>query len=97
MKPTGNIHVILIAALVALSSTGCATYTTISAADARTAKVFSGTRLDAAAIAGVPAHTQKFKAPPPAYPVLDIPFSFALDVAIFPLTSSVALYEFVFE
>jgi uncharacterized protein YceK len=97
MKIAGNIRVILVAALVILSATGCATYTTISASDARTAKVFSGTRLDAMAIAGIPAHTEKFKVSPPASPALDIPFSFMLDAAIFPLTFSVALYEFIFE
>lgn len=97
MKITRKICVILVAAFVTLSTTGCATYTTISAADTRTAKVFSGTRLDAIAIAGGAPHTEKFKVPPPVSPVLDIPFSFVLDVAILPLTFSVALYEFVFE
>ena len=56
-----------------------------------------GTRLDAMAIADIPPHTEKFKVAPPDHPALDLPLSMVLDAAIFPLTFSVAAYEFVFE
>ncbi len=92
-----SIRVAALAALVTLSATGCATYTTISAADDKSAKVFSGTRLDAMAITGIPPHTEEFKVAPPDHPALDLPFSMVLDAAIFPLTFSVAAYVFVFE
>ncbi|MEO8937564.1 MAG: YceK/YidQ family lipoprotein [Burkholderiaceae bacterium] len=71
---------------LALASSGCATVTTIQRADEHTVKVFSGTRQDLRAIGGETAENQRYRAPPPPYPWLDLPFSFALDVLVLPLT-----------
>lgn len=79
----------LLTAIVA--SSGCATVTTIQRADEDTVKVFSGTRQDLRAIGGETAENQRFRAPPPPYPLLDLPFSFALDVVMLPLTLPAAL------
>jgi uncharacterized protein YceK len=80
-----------------LLQTGCASYTTISEAKRGTAKVFSGTRLDLKAIAGARLPTKKFQSQPPPYPVADLPFSLALDMVLFPLTTSAVLYETFFD
>jgi uncharacterized protein YceK len=58
--------------------------------------VFSGTRLDANAITGNEIGIRKSGVTPPSYPLLDLPFSLVADTLIFPLTFSVATYEFVF-
>ena len=97
MKISNRISITVVAALLMLTSTGCATYTTISAAELGSAKVFSGTRLDARAISGELTPTKKFKVSPPPYPVMDLPFSFILDIVMLPLTLSAALYEYLFE
>jgi uncharacterized protein YceK len=92
-RVSGYVGVVVLAAL----TTGCATYRTISTAEVGTAKVFSGTRLDAIAIRGEKPSTRKFKAAPPENPAIDLPFSLALDLLILPLTVPSALYELVFE
>ena len=79
--------------LLAALATGCATYHTISTAEAGTAKVMSGTRLDTLAMQGAELPGGKFKTAPPAHPAIDLPFSFALDVLILPLTVPAVLYE----
>lgn len=65
---------------------GCATVATIQSAGPRTAKVFSGTRLDLLAIADADQRSAKFPVAPPPNPWLDLPFSFGLDVLMLPLT-----------
>jgi uncharacterized protein YceK len=82
---------------VAALTSGCATYKTISTAETGTAKVLSGTRLDLIAMRGEQPSKAKFKAAPPAYPIADLPLSFALDVLILPLTVPVATDEFLFR
>ena len=74
-----------------LASSGCATVTTIQRADEHTVKVFSGTRQDLRAIGGETAENRRYRAPPPPYPWLDLPFSFALDVLVLPLTLPAAV------
>jgi len=84
------------AALFFLS--GCGTFLTVSSASLESPKIYSGTRLDYHAIAGNEDIVQaRFKVRPPEYPLLDIPFSLALDTVVFPLTYPVALYETVFH
>ena len=83
--------------LLILVTSGCATYKSISEAEPGSAKIFSGTRLDIRAIGEDASRTSKFKTLPPEYPAVDLPFSFMADILIFPLTSSVALYEYLFE
>ena len=80
-----------------LSSTGCATYRTISTAEQGSPKVFSGTRLDVSAIRGDEVALRKFKADPPRYPLVDLPFSIGFDIAILPLTVPIATGELLFK
>ena len=96
MHTVNRICVGAMTALLLLTETGCATYHTISEARPGSAKVFSGTRLDVRALGGETAVTRRFTAPAPAHPALDLPFSFVLDMVFLPLTTSAALYEFVF-
>jgi uncharacterized protein YceK len=91
---------VLVGALVAIFAVcieGCATYRTISTAGPGSPKVLSGTRLDLVAIRGDQIAIKRFRVEPPGYPLVDVPFSFAFDLLIFPLTTSVAAYEYVFE
>ena len=83
--------------VLATLATGCGTYKTISTAEAGTVKVMSGTRLDTMAMQGAEPPGGKFKTAPPAHPAIDLPFSFALDVLILPLTIPAVLYEAAFE
>lgn len=78
-----------------VASTGCATYRTISVAESGSPMIYSGTRLNLHAIRGNEAGIRKFQAPPPSYPLADLPLSFLLDTMIFPLTFSVSGYELV--
>jgi uncharacterized protein YceK len=87
----------LTATLMLAATTGCATYRTISQAEAGSAKVFSGTRLNIHALEGQSTPTRRFRASAPPYPGADLPFSFLADILLLPLTMPVALYEFVFE
>lgn len=82
---------------MSLTATGCATYRTISAAEPGSPKVYSGTRLNVNAIKGNETQISKFRADPPTYPLLDLPFSVGFDTLIFPLTFSVTAYEVVFR
>jgi len=81
------------AVVLLLSSSGCATYRTISTAEQGSPKVFSGTRLDVSAILGDEFALRKFKADPPRYPLVDLPFSIGFDMAILGLTLPVATGE----
>jgi len=91
--------------LTILGNNGCATFDTISHATTGSPKVYSGTRLDIHAIFNERDNELKYlkkfsrsnEMKPPKRPIADLPFSFFLDSLIFPLTSSVALYEVVFE
>lgn len=85
------------AVLLACLATGCATYQSISTAEAGTAKVMSGTRLNTLALQGTQPSGSQFKTAPPAHPAIDLPFSFALDVLILPLTVPAVLYEAALE
>ena len=95
-----NVKAILVGAVVVtvmLCTVGCASYRTISTAERGTPLVFSGTRLNVHAMLHDDHGLRKFKTEPPAYPWIDLPFSFFLDAMVFPLSSSIALYEVVFE
>jgi uncharacterized protein YceK len=73
-------------AIVALS--GCATFKTLETDIPLNQRMFvySGTRLDWAAINKNNPALSKMKVEPPAYPLIDLPFSFALDSVFFPLS-----------
>ena len=83
--------------LVVANAAGCASYRTISAAERGTPKLFSGARLDIHAILNDEYALRKFKTQPPPHPWLDLPFSLLADVMVFPLSSSAAAYEVMFE
>ncbi len=97
MKIAKTVSTGFILIMLSAASTGCATYRTISEATPGSPKVFSGTRLDINVIGGNEIGIRKFKVAPPPYPIVDLPFSLLLDTLIFPLTFSVATYEFIFE
>jgi len=82
--------------LIVMTSTGCATYRTISEARPGSPMVLSGTRLDVAAITRDEYEIRKFRATPPPYPLVDLPFSLAADTFLFPLTFPVAFSQLVF-
>ena len=66
---------------------GCATFKTLDADFPLDQRLFiySGTRLDCAALAENDAALRKFKVAPPGYPLVDLPLSFALDSLFLPL------------
>jgi uncharacterized protein YceK len=97
MKIAMTVTTSFILTLLSVTSTGCATYRTISEAAPGSPKVFSGTRLDINVIRGNEMGIRKFKVAPPTYPMVDLPFSLLLDTFILPLTVPVATYEFIFE
>jgi len=95
MKITRSVSIVLAAVLPLAFSSGCATYRTISTAEQGSPKVFSGARLDVSAVLGDEFGLRKFKTDPPRYPLVDLPFSIALDAAILPLTVRAATGEFL--
>jgi uncharacterized protein YceK len=86
---------VVVVAMLWLS--GCATIDSINTAERGTPKVFSGMRLNAAAIAEDASGLRRFKAAPPRYPWVDLPFSLAADLVLFPLASGAAAYEALFD
>ncbi|AMK75934.1 hypothetical protein A1342_03695 [Methylomonas methanica] len=75
--------------------TGCATFKSLNAEVPLYERVFmySGTRLDWAALESDNVTIRKFKAEPPGYPLVDLPFSFALDSLFFPLAVSAEIFH----
>jgi len=74
---------------------GCATFKTLDAHLPLYQRMFiySGTRLDWAAIAKNDEALSKFKVAPPCYPLVDLPLSFALDSMFLPLTISAEIFH----
>ena len=97
MKIPRSVWIVPVAVLSLPLSSGCATYRTISTAEQGSPKVFSGTRLDVSAIWGDEVALRKFKADPPRYPLVDLPFSIGFDIAILPLTVPIATGELLFK
>ena len=96
MKTMKALSLSFVALLVLLSTTGCATYRTMSA-ESESPKLYSGTRLNVYALSGDDIEASKSKADAPRYPLLDLPFSVALDTAILPMTLSVVTYRALFK
>ena len=74
---------------------GCATFKTLEA-DLPLAQrmfIYSGTRLDWAALAKNDAALRKFKVEPPRYPLVDLPLSFALDSMFLPLAVCAEIFH----
>ena len=74
---------------------GCATFKTLDADLPLVERVFiySGTRLDWAALAKNEVALRKLKVVPPSYPLVDLPLSFTLDSVFLPL----AVYAEIFH
>ena len=74
---------------------GCATFTTLDAHLPLNQRIFiySGTRLDWAALAKNDSALRKFKVAPPRYPLIDLPFSFALDSMFLPLAAYAEIFH----
>ena len=76
---------------------GCATFKSINVAAHlplyERILIYSGTRLDWAAITKNDAAISKLKATPPSYPLVDLPFSFALDSILLPLSVSAEIFH----
>jgi uncharacterized protein YceK len=82
-----------IACIIALS--GCATFTTLDTDLPLNERLFvySGTRLDWAALTTNQAALKRIKVEPPRYPLADLPLSFALDSIFFPLAVCAEIFH----
>ncbi|MES2819590.1 MAG: YceK/YidQ family lipoprotein [Pseudomonadota bacterium] len=65
---------------------GCASVRTLDAAKPGAPLVYAGTRLDLYALQGGCCAEQRFGAPAPTYPGLDLPASLLLDSLLLPLS-----------
>lgn len=74
---------------------GCATFKTLNAEVPLFERIFiySGTRLNWAAITQNEMATRKFKTAPPSYPLLDLPFSLGLDTVFLPLAINAEIFH----
>ncbi|MGZ8226745.1 MAG: YceK/YidQ family lipoprotein [Methylococcaceae bacterium] len=55
--------------------------------------IYSGTRLDWAALVKNDVALRKFKVEPPCYPLADLPLSFALDTLFLPLAVCAEIFH----
>ncbi|TEA62653.1 MULTISPECIES: YceK/YidQ family lipoprotein [unclassified Pseudomonas] len=76
----------LLAMLLILQLTGCATVRTLDAAKSGAPVVYSGTRLDLYAMNGGCCAMDRFGAEAPSYPGVDLPASALLDTLLLPLS-----------
>jgi len=76
----------LLVAAMALTLAGCASVSTLDAAQAGAPVVYSGTRLDLYAMNGGCCAKDRFGAEAPRYPALDLPASALLDTLLLPLS-----------
>lgn len=74
---------------------GCATFKTLEADLPLFQRIFiySGTRLDWAALTDNHVAVRKFKVEPPRYPLADLPLSFALDSFFLPLAVCAEIFH----
>lgn len=78
-----------------LELSGCATFKSLSADTPLYQRIFiySGTRLNWAALEQDDVGIRKFNTEPPIYPLVDLPFSFALDSLFLPLAVSAEIFH----
>ena len=83
------------AGICIIGLSGCATFKTLDADFPLDERLFiySGTRLDWAALAKNDAALRKFKVAPPRYPLVDLPLSFALDSIFLPLAICAEIFH----
>ena len=74
---------------------GCATFKTLDAHFplAQRMFIYSGTRLDWAALAKNDVALRKYKVAAPRYPLVDLPLSFALDSMFFPIAVCAEIFH----
>jgi uncharacterized protein YceK len=86
---------VLYGAICIIGLSGCATFKSLNAEVPLYERVFvySGTRLDWAALENDTATIRKFKTEPPSYPLVDLPFSFAMDSVFLPLAISAEIFH----
>lgn len=82
-------------AICIIGLSGCATFKSLDAEVPLFERVFvySGTRLDWAALKDNDLVIRKFNTAPPRYPLVDLPFSFALDSLFLPLAISAEIFH----
>ncbi|MGZ4979386.1 MAG: YceK/YidQ family lipoprotein [Methylobacter sp.] len=88
-------HIVFSAICIAGQS-GCATFSTLDATKLPLPErtfIYSGTRLDWAALTQNEFALNKFDVAPPSYPLLDIPLSFALDSLFLPLSVCAEIFH----
>ncbi|OAI12216.1 hypothetical protein A1359_13885 [Methylomonas lenta] len=75
--------------------TSCATFKSLNADVPLVQRIFiySGTRLDWAALKTNDVAIRKFNTAPPGYPLVDLPLSFALDTLFLPLAISAEIFH----
>lgn len=90
-----RLRLLLLHAMLFLSLTGCATFSALEAPVPlyESIYIYSGTRLDWAAISQNEVVLKKFRVDPPRYPWVDLPFSFTLDTLLLP----VSIYAEIFH
>jgi uncharacterized protein YceK len=74
----------------------CATFLSHNGPRADAPRLYSGTRLDWAAITGDRHYLEHYKLRPPPFPAADLPLSLAADTAFLPLTIPRATYQWLF-
>jgi len=86
-------HIVLGIGVIGLS--GCATFNALEADIPLFERtyIYCGTRLDWATLTKDDITVRKFKADPPSYPLIDLPFSFALDSLFLPLAVSAEIFH----
>ena len=89
VKPTVCVGIFII------GLSGCATFKTLDARLPLDQRMFiySGTRLDWAALAKNDVALRKFKVVPPRYPLVDLPLSFTLDSMFLPLAICAEIFH----
>jgi uncharacterized protein YceK len=90
-----NFKNIVFNAICIIGLTGCATFKSLNAEVPLYERVFvySGTRLNWAALENDNATIRKFKTEPPSYPLVDLPLSFAMDSVFLPLAISAEIFH----
>jgi len=83
-------------AICIIGPSGCATFRTLDETELPLPErvfIYSGTRLDWAALTQDEVALRKFDVDPPSYPLLDLPFSLALDSLFLPLTVGAVIFH----
>lgn len=86
---------IVLGGICIIELAGCATFKTLDA-DLPLAQrmfIYSGTRLDWAALTKNDVALRKYKVEPPSYPLVDLPLSFALDSLFLPLSVGAEIFH----